>query len=68
MSDSKPMISTGSMLNSSEGLLSASAMAALAQQMTSSEGWVAAAACLGLALVAATYCVMRSKVKLEEEA
>ncbi len=69
MSDSKPMISTGSMFNSSEGILSASAAAALVQQMTSSEDWrVQAAACLALALVAATYCIMRSKVKLEEEA
>ena len=62
----KPMISTGSMLNSSEGLLSTGAMAALVQQMTTSDDWrVKAAACLGLALVAAVYMIGRTKAKVE---
>lgn len=65
--EKKPMISPGSMLNSSEGLLSTGAMAALVQQMTTATDWRAqAAAALGLALVAATYCVMRSKAKTAE--
>ena len=65
--DKKPMISPGSMLNSSEGLLSTGAMAALVQQMTSAEDWrVAAASAIGLALLASTYCVMRSRVKQAE--
>jgi hypothetical protein len=60
----KPMISTGSMLNSSEGLLSTGAMAALVQTMSSSDDWrVQAAACLGLAIVAATYAIVRGQVK-----
>lgn len=62
--DKKPMISTGSMLNSSEGILSTGSMAALVQQMTTSDDWrVQAAACIGLALVASVYCVMRGKAK-----
>jgi len=64
MEDKKPMISTGSMLNSSEGLLSTGAMAALTQQMTTAEDWrVQAAASIGLALVACAYVIMRSKAK-----
>ena len=66
MADKKPMISTGSMLNSSEGLLSTGAMAALIQQMTTASDWrVAAAASIGLAIVAATYAVVRGKAKAE---
>lgn len=62
--ESKPMVSTGSMFNSSEGLLSTGACAALVQQMTSSSDWrVQAASCLGLALVAGVYCVMRQRTK-----
>ena len=65
--ESPPMISTGSMLNSSEGLLSTGAMAALVQQMTTNDDWrVQAAACLGLALIASVYCIMRQKAKAVE--
>jgi len=65
----KPMISTGSMLNSSEGLLSTGAMAAFTQQMTTAEDWrVQAAACIGLAVVASAYVVMRSKAKAGSDA
>ena len=64
MDEKKPMISTGSMLNSSEGLLSTGAMAALTQQMTTAEDWrVQAAASIGLALVACAYVIMRRKAK-----
>ena len=64
--DSGPMISPGSMLNSSEGLLSTGAMAALVQVATTtdSEG-TACCACLGLAVVAATYAIVRGKAKAE---
>jgi len=61
----KKMISPGSMFNSSEGLLSTGAMTALVQRMTSSdEAVVQAAACIGLAIVAAVYCVMRQRAKV----
>ena len=60
----KKMISPGSLVNTSEGLLSGGAMAALVQQMRSSdEAVVQAAACIGLAIVAAVYCVMRQRAK-----
>ena len=63
----KPVISPGSMLNSSEGLLSSAAAAALTQQLYSATDWRVQSACaLGLALIAATYAVMRSKVKAIE--
>ena len=66
MADKKPMISTGSMLNSSEGLLSTGAMAALVQQMTTADDWrVGAAAAIGVAVVAATYAIVRGKAKAE---
>ena len=64
----KPMVSVGSMLNSSEGLLSTGAMAALVQQMTTNDDWrVQAAACLALAIIASVYTIMRQKAKLEVE-
>ena len=64
MEDKKPMIATGSMLNSSEGLLSTATMAALVQLMTTSNDWrMQMAACVGLATVASVYCVMRCKAK-----
>jgi hypothetical protein len=65
--EKKAMISPGSMLNSSEGLLSTGAMAALVQQMTQAQDWRVSASCaLGLALIASTYCIMRSKTKQAE--
>jgi len=60
----KPIVSPGSLLNSSEGLTSGGSMAALVGVMQTSDAWqVQACACIGLALVSATYCVMRSKAK-----
>lgn len=68
MTDSKPMISTGSLLNSSEGLLSTAALAALTTSLTTSEDWrVQAASALGLAILGAAYVVSRSLVKREVE-
>jgi len=65
--DKKGMVSPGSLLNTSEGLLSGGAMAALVQQMVTSTDWrVQAAACIGLAIIGATYCVMRQKGKIAE--
>ena len=60
----KPIIAPGSMLNTSEGLLATGVAAALTQQLTMSPDWRVQAACaLGLALVAATYVVVRGGVK-----
>jgi hypothetical protein len=60
----RPLVHTGSLLNSSEGILSGSAMAALVQQMTTNDDWrVQAAACIGLAVVAATYAIVRGRAK-----
>jgi hypothetical protein len=54
------------MLNSSEGLLSASAMAALTAAIAESSDWkVTVSACAGLALVASTYSLSRALVKRE---
>ena len=64
--DKKPLVSPGSLLNSSEGLLSGGAMAALVPAMQSDDWRVACAACLGMAIVGATYCVMRQKLKIAE--
>lgn len=67
MSEEKKLVSPGSLLNSSEGLLSGGAMAALVQQATSTDDWrVACAACVGIAIIGATYTVMRQKAKIAE--
>jgi|TARA_R100000479_G_scaffold18298_1_gene6971 hypothetical protein len=67
MADKKPIISPGSMLNTSEGLLSSAAAAALVQQLYSATDWRVQAACaLGLSIVATAYAVMRAKVKAVE--
>ena len=62
----KPLVSPGSLLNSSEGLLSGGAMAALVPAMQSEDWRVACAACIAMAIVGATYCVMRQKAKIAE--
>ena len=67
MDEKKSMVATGSMLNSSEGLLSTGAMAALVQALTTASGpWEVASTALALAVVAAVYCTMRSRVKCAE--
>ena len=64
----KPMVSPGSMLNSSEGLLSTGALAALVQQMTTNSDWRVQAACaVSIAALASTYVVMRQKSKVVGE-
>lgn len=60
----KPIISPGSMFNSSEGLLSTGAMAALVQQMSSATDWRAqGAAAIALAAIAVGYAVVRGRCK-----
>jgi hypothetical protein len=61
---SKPMVSPGSMLNTSEGLISTGTLAALTTALTSNPDWrVQAAAALGMAVIAAAYIVSRGRVK-----
>ena len=64
--EKKGMVSPGSLLNSSEGLLSGGAMAALVPAMASEDWRVACAACVGIAIIGATYTVMRQKMKIAE--
>lgn len=67
MTESKPMISTGSLLNSSEGLLSTAVLAALTTALTTNEDWrVQAASAIGLAILGGAYVVSRSMVKKPE--
>lgn len=64
MTESKPMISTGSLLNTSEGLLSTGVLAALTTSLTTSADWrVQAASAIGLAILGAAYVLSRSTVK-----
>jgi hypothetical protein len=67
MTDNKPMIQTGSLLNTSEGLLSAGVLAALTTSLTTSDDWrVQAASAIGLAVLGSVYVLSRSKVKASE--
>ena len=63
MSDTRKMFDLGSLLNSSEGILSTAACAALASATTTSDYRVACAACIGLAVLGATYTIMRAITK-----
>jgi len=64
MTNSKPILQTGSMLNTSEGLVTTGALAALTTALTTGTDWrVQAAAALGLAVLASAYVVSRSRVK-----
>jgi len=63
----KPIISPGSMLNSSEGLLSAGGLAALTASLSSSSDWrVQAASAIGISILASVYVWARSRVKASE--
>jgi hypothetical protein len=67
MTNSKPILQTGSMLNTSEGLVTTGALAALTTALTTGTDWrVQAAAALGLAVLASAYVVSRSRVKASE--
>jgi hypothetical protein len=62
----KPIIDPGSMLNSSEGLLSASAMAALTAVVADSQDWkITVSACIGISIIAGAYSISRAMVKKE---
>lgn len=64
MTDSQPMVSTGSLLNTSEGLLSTGVLAALTTSLTTSEDWrVQAASAIGLSILGAAYVVSRTMLK-----
>ena len=68
MTETKPIISTGSLLNSSEGLLSTAVLAALTTALTTNPDWrVQAASALGLAILGGCYVVSRSLVKKKEQ-
>lgn len=65
--EDKPLISPGSMLNTSEGLLTSAALTALVGFINSNDDWrVQIAACLGIAILAGAYAVGRSMVKAAE--
>lgn len=65
----KAIVDPGSMLNTSEGLISTGTLAALTTALTTSPDWrVQAAAALGMAIIAAAYVVTRGKVKAAEAA
>ena len=60
----KPIIAPGSMLNSSEGLISTGSLAALTTALTTTGDWrVQVAAAAGIAVLAAVYVWTRSLVK-----
>lgn len=60
----KPMVSPGSMLNTSEGLVATGGLTALTTALTNDADWrVQAAAAVGIALLSATYIFARSRVK-----
>jgi len=67
MDEKKPMIGTGSLLNSSEGLLSASCLAALTSTLMASSVWQVQAACaLGISVLGSVYVYCRSSAKAGE--
>ena len=68
MTDTKPMIQTGSLLNTSEGLLATGVLAALTTALTTNSDWrVQAAAAIGLAILGGAYVISRSMVKKAAE-
>jgi hypothetical protein len=63
----KPIIAPGSMLNSSEGLISTGSLAALTTSLTTHTDWrVQIASAAGIALLAAVYVWTRATVKRAE--
>ena len=63
----RPIVSPGSMLNTSEGLIATGALAALTTALTQATDWrVQASAALGMAVLAAAYVLARAKVKCSE--
>ena len=67
MTQPKPVLQTGSMLNTSEGLITTGALAALTTALTTGTDWrVQAAAALGLSILASAYVLSRARVKAVE--
>lgn len=68
MAESRSLINPGSLLNTSEGLISTAVLAALTTSLTTSEDWrVQAASAVGLAILGGAYVVSRSMVKKAAE-
>ena len=64
MSDSKPVVSPGSMLNSSEGLLSTAGLEALTTALnTATDARVQMAAAAGISVLASVYVFSRAMAK-----
>jgi hypothetical protein len=64
MTDKRSIVDPGSLLNTSEGLLSTAALATLSTALTTSSDWrVQAASALGVAIIGAAYVVSRALVK-----
>lgn len=60
----KPMISTGSMLNSSEGIIATGALAALTQQLTTTSDPIAQVGLgIAIAILAVGYGLARGRAK-----
>ena len=65
--ESKPVISPGSMLNSSEGMLSTGGLAALTSALSTADDWrFQIAAASGSSVLASVYVYSRAMVKKEE--
>ena len=63
----KPLINPGSLLNTSEGLLSTGVLGALTTSLTTSSDWrVQSSSAIGLSILGAAYVVSRAKVKSSE--
>lgn len=64
MTENRSLVAPGSLLNTSEGLLSTAALATLSTAMTASSDWrVQSASALGIAIIGAAYVVSRALVK-----
>lgn len=67
MKDERGVIDPGSMLNSSEGILSTAGLAALTTALTTADDWrVKAAAAVGISVLASVYVYSRACVKKGE--
>jgi hypothetical protein len=66
MNEKRPVINPGSLLNTSEGLLSTASLATLSALLTSTTDWrVQSAAAIGVAIIGAAYVLSRALVKKE---
>lgn len=64
MENEKPVISPGSMLNSSEGLLSTAGLAALTTSLSTADDWRIQIACAaGISVLASVYVYSRAMTK-----